>query len=138
MKKKLLSCVLAALICLQPASTVLAEDLDLGDSSGILAETNTSSETNTELPSAPANSEPESTDIVSDTVSDDSVSDDSVSDDSASDDSASDDSAYVTPEEPDVSASASAATADELTQDFSDDSADTLQQEPDDGSAADL
>ena len=156
MKKKLLSCVLAALICLQPASTVLAEDLDFGDSSGILAENDVNSETNTELPSDTANSEPESDDIVSDTVSDDSVSDDSVSDDSVSDDSVSDDSgsddsrsddsgsddsgsddsSYVTPEEPD--SSASAATADELTQDFSDDSADTLQQEPDNGSAADL
>ena len=138
MKKKLLSYVLAALICLQPASTVLAENLDFGNSSGILAETDTNSETNTELPSDPANSEPESADIVSYTVSDNSVPYDSVSDDSVSDDSVPDDSAYVTPEEPDASASASAATADELTQDFSDDSADTLQQEPDDGSAADL
>ena len=29
MKKKFLACTLAALMCLQPASAVLAEDLDL-------------------------------------------------------------------------------------------------------------
>ena len=33
MKKKFLACTLAALMCLQPASAVLAEDLDFGEDS---------------------------------------------------------------------------------------------------------
>lgn len=43
MKKKFLACTLAALMCLQPASAVLAEDLDFGeDSTGITEESHLS------------------------------------------------------------------------------------------------
>ena len=67
MKKKFLACTLAALMCLQPASAVLAEDLDFGeDSTGITEESHLLTEENTE--------------DISDFISSDEEQDSSVSD----------------------------------------------------------
>ena len=136
MKKKLLACTLAALMCLQPASSVLAENLDFGDSAGIIAENDISPEENTEDISDSVSSEAESADIVSDTLSD-TASDDSLSENSEEQNSSAPASEPDTSDS-EISSTDTEAPADEITQDFSDDQADTLQQEPDDGSAADL
>ena len=67
MKKKFLACTLAALMCLQPTSAVLAEDLDFGeDSTGITEESHLLTEENTE--------------DISDFISSDEEQDSSVSD----------------------------------------------------------
>ena len=136
MKKKLLACTLAALMCLQPTSSVLAENLDFGDSAGMIAENDISPEENTEDISDSVSSEPESADIVSDTLSD-TASDDSLSESSEEQNSSAPASEPDTSDS-EISSTDTEAPADEITQDFSDDQADTLQQEPDDGSAADL
>ena len=136
MKKKLLACTLAALMCLQPTSSVLAENLDFGDSAGIIAENDISPEENTEDISDSVSSEPESADIISDTI-EDTASDDSLSESSKEQDSSAPASEPDTSDS-EISSTDTEAPADEITQDFSDDQADTLQQEPDDGSAADL
>ena len=138
MKKKLLACTLAALMCLQPASSVLAENLGFGDSAGIIAENDISPEENTEDISDSVSSEPESADIISDTI-EDTASDDSLSESSEEQDSSAPASEPDTADS-EISSTDTEAPADEITQDFSDDQADTLQQEPatETESAADL
>ena len=138
MKKKLLACTLAALMCLQPASSVLAEDLDFGDSAGIIAENDATPEENTENISDSVSSEPESADIISDTI-EDTASDDSLSESSEEQYSSTPASEPDTSDS-EISSKDAEAPADEITQDFSDDQADTFQQEPanETESAADL
>ena len=106
MKKKFLACTLAALMCLQPASAVLAEDLDFGeDSTGITEESHLLTEENTE--------------DISDFISSDEEQDSSVSD--AEPDLANTDIPEADTEYP----------ADEISPEFSDNFSDSLPMEPD-------
>ena len=106
MKKKFLACTLAALMCLQPASAVLAEDLDFGeDSTGITEESHLLTEENTE--------------DISDFISSDEEQDSSVSD--AEPDLANTDIPEADTEYP----------ADEISPEFSDNFLDSLPMEPD-------
>ena len=106
MKKKFLACTLAALMCLQPASAVLAEDLDFGeDSTGITEESHLLTEENTE--------------DISDFISSDEEQDSSVSD--AEPDLANTDIPEADTEYP----------ADEISPEFSDNFSDSLPMKPD-------